>query len=28
VMAKVETTAFDSVDYLNSAEAIAAYLDT
>ena len=26
-MAKVETTAFDSADYLNSAEAIAAYLD-
>lgn len=26
-MAKVETTKFDSADYLNSAEAIAAYLD-
>lgn len=26
-MAKTETTAFDSADYLNSAEAIAAYLD-
>jgi probable addiction module antidote protein len=26
-MAKIETTAFDSADYLNSAEAIAAYLD-
>ncbi len=26
-MAKIETTAFDSVDYLGSAEAIAAYLD-
>lgn len=26
-MAKIETTAFDSVDYLHSAEAIAAYLD-
>lgn len=25
-MAKIETTAFDSADYLNSAEAIAAYL--
>ena len=25
--AKIETTAFDSADYLNSAEAIAAYLD-
>lgn len=28
MMAKIETTAFDSADYLNSAEAIAAYLDT
>ena len=26
-VAKIETTAFDSADYLNSAEAIAAYLD-
>ena len=26
-MAKVETTAFDSADYLNTAEDIAAYLD-
>ena len=26
-MAKLETTAFDSADYLNTAEAIAAYLD-
>lgn len=26
-MAKIETTAFDSADYLNSAESIAAYLD-
>ena len=26
-MAKIETTAFDSADYLNSAEAVAAYLD-
>ena len=26
-MAKIETTAFDSADYLNSADAIAAYLD-
>lgn len=26
-MPKIETTAFDSADYLNSAEAIAAYLD-
>ncbi len=26
-MAKIETTAFDSADYLNSAEAIAFYLD-
>ncbi len=26
-MAKLETTAFDSADYLNSAEDIAAYLD-
>lgn len=26
-MAKVETTRFDSADYLNSAEAIAGYLD-
>ena len=24
---KIETTAFDSADYLNTAEAIAAYLD-
>lgn len=28
MMVKIETTAFDSADYLNSAEAIAAYLDT
>lgn len=27
MMAKIETTPFDSADYLNSAEAIAAYLD-
>lgn len=27
MMAKIETTAFDSADYLNTAEAIAAYLD-
>jgi probable addiction module antidote protein len=27
MMAKIVTTAFDSADYLNSAEAIAAYLD-
>jgi probable addiction module antidote protein len=27
VKAKIETTAFDSADYLDSAEAIAAYLD-
>lgn len=27
MMGKIETTAFDSADYLNSAEAIAAYLD-
>lgn len=27
MMAKIKTTAFDSADYLNSAEAIAAYLD-
>lgn len=27
MMAKIETTAFDSADYLNNAEAIAAYLD-
>lgn len=27
MMAKIQTTAFDSADYLNSAEAIAAYLD-
>lgn len=27
MMAKIETTAFDSADYLNSAEDIAAYLD-
>jgi probable addiction module antidote protein len=27
MMTKIETTAFDSADYLNSAEAIAAYLD-
>jgi probable addiction module antidote protein len=27
-MARIETTAFDSADYLGSAEAIAAYLDT
>lgn len=26
-MGKIETTAFDSADYLNSAESIAAYLD-
>ena len=26
-MAKIETTAFDSADYLNNADAIAAYLD-
>jgi probable addiction module antidote protein len=26
-MAKIETTAFDSADYLNTAENIAAYLD-
>ena len=26
-MAKIETTAFDSADYLNNAESIAAYLD-
>lgn len=26
-MGKIETTAFDSADYLDSAEAIAAYLD-
>ncbi len=26
-MAKIETTAFDSADYLNTAETIAAYLD-
>jgi probable addiction module antidote protein len=26
-MAKVETTQFDSADYLNTAEAIAGYLD-
>jgi probable addiction module antidote protein len=26
-MTKIETTAFDSADYLNSAEAVAAYLD-
>ena len=26
-MAKIETTAFDSADYLNSAESIAAYLE-
>jgi hypothetical protein len=26
-MAKIETTKFDSTDYLNSAEAVAAYLD-
>lgn len=26
-MAKIETTAFDSADYLNTAEAIAAYLN-
>jgi len=26
-MAKIETTAFDSADYLHTAEAIAAYLD-
>jgi probable addiction module antidote protein len=27
VMGKQDTTAFDSADYLNNAEAIAAYLD-
>ncbi len=27
MMAKIETTAFDSADYLNTAENIAAYLD-
>lgn len=27
MMGKIETTAFDSADYLNSAEEIAAYLD-
>ena len=27
MMAKIETTAFDSADYLNTAESIAAYLD-
>ena len=27
-MARIETTAFDSADYLGSAEAVAAYLDT
>lgn len=27
MMGKIETTAFDSADYLNTAEAIAAYLD-
>ncbi len=27
LMAKIETTAFDSADYLNTAENIAAYLD-
>jgi len=27
MMAKIEITAFDSADYLNNAEAIAAYLD-
>jgi probable addiction module antidote protein len=26
-MGKIETTAFDSVDYLNTAESVAAYLD-
>jgi DNA-binding phage protein len=26
-MGKIETTAFDSADYLDTAEAIAAYLD-
>lgn len=26
-MARIETTSFDSADYLNTAEAIAAYLD-
>src|SRR5688572_12684794 len=26
-MARIETTAFDSADYLNTAESIAAYLD-
>ena len=28
MMAKIETTAFDSADYLGSAEAIVAYLDS
>jgi probable addiction module antidote protein len=28
MMVKIETTAFDSADYLNSAEDIAAYLDS
>ena len=28
VKARIETTAFDSADYLHSAEAIAAYLET
>ena len=27
MMARIETTAFDSADYLNSAQTIAAYLD-
>jgi probable addiction module antidote protein len=27
MMAKIETTAFDAADYLNTAEAIASYLD-
>ena len=27
MMAKIETAPFDSADYLNTAEAIAAYLD-
>ena len=27
MMAKIETTPFDSADYINTAEAIAAYLD-
>lgn len=27
-MAKIETTAFDAADYLNTAESIAAYLDS